>query len=71
MQVAWLQLSEAESDFYTALHARSKTQFDTFVAEGKALTDVRAAAQEAARAVGLTEHPSGVMFGLCRSASES
>merc|ERR1719330_1853240 len=33
-----LELSPAERDFYDALYKRAKTQFDTFIASGEALT---------------------------------
>ena len=34
-----IPFSAAEADFYRALHSRSKTQFDAYVAEGKALSN--------------------------------
>jgi len=36
--IARVQFSEAERDFYQALHSRSRTVFETYVAEGRALS---------------------------------
>jgi len=34
-----IPFSPAEADYYSALHSRSKTQFDAYVAEGKLLSN--------------------------------
>eukprot|EP00933_Yihiella_yeosuensis_P051273 TRINITY_DN49155_c0_g1_i1.p1 TRINITY_DN49155_c0_g1~~TRINITY_DN49155_c0_g1_i1.p1 ORF type:complete len:1543 (-),score=385.59 TRINITY_DN49155_c0_g1_i1:264-4892(-) len=38
VHVLELKLSDAERDFYDALYSKAKTQFDTFVAQGEALS---------------------------------
>ena len=39
MRLVRVPFSAAEADYYRALHTRSKTQFDAYVAEGKLLAN--------------------------------
>eukprot|EP00965_Chrysotila_dentata_P245449 6206561-Pleurochrysis_carterae.AAC.2 len=55
--VMLVDLTPAEADFYRALHSRSKTQFETYVAEGKALSNYASVLELLLRLRQACDHP--------------